>query len=156
MKIKIVAAGSKMPGWVEQGCGEYLKRMPKDMQVSLLEIPLSKRHKNSAQEQLKQQEGAKMLTKVGSRDWVVALEVEGEAWSTLKLSAQLGEWRRLGKDIVMLIGGPDGLSEQCRQRADHCWSLSALTLPHPLARLLVIEQLYRAWSVVQGHPYHRQ
>ena len=96
-----------------------------------------------------------MLARIGSGHWVIALDVKGRSWSTPKLAQQLAAWQMDGRDVDLLVGGPDGLGEACRKRADQSWSLSALTLPHPLVRVLLVEQLYRAWSINQGHPYHR-
>jgi 23S rRNA (pseudouridine1915-N3)-methyltransferase len=156
MRIHIQAIGTKMPNWVEQGCQQYLKRMPREMQVTLTEFPLARRYKNSDLQKMIQQEGTQMLTQITSRNMVVAMEVKGKAWTTLELSRQLEQWRSSGSDIVVMIGGPDGLAGICQQRANVLWSLSPLTLPHPLVRIVLIEQLYRAWSILQGHPYHRE
>ena len=155
MRIKVIAVGTKMPTWVEQGSQEYCKRMPRDMQVQFREIPLAKRPKNADPDKLRKQEGEQILAQVSVNDWVVALEVKGRTWSTHDLSDQMSRWRMSGQDLTLLIGGPDGLSEECRQRANQLWSLSPLTLPHPLVRVILAEQLYRAWTVLQGHPYHR-
>jgi 23S rRNA (pseudouridine1915-N3)-methyltransferase len=102
------------------------------------------------------QEGQAMLDRIGSADYVVALDVGGKQVDTAGLAGKLEDWQSLGRDIVLLIGGPDGLSEDCLSRADARWSLSALTLPHPLVRIVLVEQLYRAHSLLQGHPYHRE
>src|SRR5690554_5952005 len=104
---------------------------------------------------LMQRESDAILTAVGPRDRVIALEVGGRPWSTEKLASQLESWQQEGQDVSFLVGGPDGLAEACRQRADQQWSLSPLTLPHPLVRILLAEQLYRAWSITRNHPYHR-
>ncbi|WP_431688050.1 23S rRNA (pseudouridine(1915)-N(3))-methyltransferase RlmH [Hahella sp. NBU794] len=156
MRIKLIAVGGKMPGWVEQGYNEYVKRMPRDMPLQLIEIPMPRRQKNADPQKLKIQEGESILHSLGSSDHVVALEVEGKPWSTPQLSQQMERWRMSGQDVVLLVGGPDGLSDACRARANQQWSLSPLTLPHPLVRVLLAEQLYRAWTILQGHPYHRE
>ncbi len=155
MQIRILAVGTKMPAWVEQGCHEYAKRMPRELAVEIQEIPMAKRHKNADAAQLQRQEGAQLLGQVTPRDHVVALEVNGKAWTTRQLADQIERWQLMGGNVALLIGGPDGLSEECRQRANQQWSLSPLTLPHPLVRVILAEQIYRAWSVVKGHPYHR-
>lgn len=116
---------------------------------------MAKRHKNADAAQLQRQEGAQLLGQVTPRDHVVALEVNGKAWTTRQLADQIERWQLMGGNVALLIGGPDGLSEECRQRANQQWSLSPLTLPHPLVRVILAEQIYRAWSVVKGHPYHR-
>lgn len=155
MHIHLLAVGSKMPGWVQQGYEEYARRMPPECRLNLVEIPLAKRGKTSAVEQLKQQEGEKLLAAVpkNSRFW--ALDSGGRSWSTEQLAGQLADWLQGGQDIALLIGGPDGLAPDCLQQADGRWSLSPLTLPHPLVRIIVAEQLYRAMSILKHHPYHK-
>jgi 23S rRNA (pseudouridine1915-N3)-methyltransferase len=96
-----------------------------------------------------------MLGAVGERERVIALDVAGRGCSTEQLAGQLRDWLQDGRDLSLLIGGPDGLAAECLARADQRWSLSPLTLPHPLVRVLLAEQLYRAWTLVSGHPYHR-
>jgi len=156
LKVKICAIGSKMPAWVTEGCQVYLDRMPREFQVSVNAVALVKRHKNVGAAQLKIQEGKSLLEKISPQDVVVAMEEKGDAWSTRELANKLNDWRHGGRDVALLVGGPDGLADSCRQRANAQWSLSPLTLPHALVRIIIAEQLYRAWSVLQGHPYHRE
>ena len=144
-----------MPEWVSQGYNEYARRMPPELSLDLVEIPLAHRGKNPDIPRLMQREGDAILSALGPRDRVIALEVGGRNWSTEKLAGQLESWQLDGRDVSFLVGGPDGLADICRDRADQLWSLSALTLPHPLVRILLAEQLYRAWSVTRNHPYHR-
>jgi 23S rRNA (pseudouridine1915-N3)-methyltransferase len=144
-----------MPEWVNQGYNEYARRMPPELSLDLVEIPLAHRGKNPDIPRLMQREGDAILSTLGPRDRVIALEVGGRNWSTEKLAGQLESWQLDGRDVSFLVGGPDGLADACRDRADQLWSLSALTLPHPLVRILLAEQLYRAWSVTRNHPYHR-
>ncbi|SFM01527.1 23S rRNA (pseudouridine1915-N3)-methyltransferase [Marinobacter salarius] len=144
-----------MPEWVSQGYNEYARRMPPELSLDLVEIPLAHRGKNPDIPRLMQREGDAILSALGPRDRVIALEVGGRNWSTEKLAGQLENWQLDGRDVSFLVGGPDGLADICRDRADQLWSLSALTLPHPLVRILLAEQLYRAWSVTRNHPYHR-
>lgn len=155
MKIQILAVGTRMAAWVEQGCAEYLKRMPRDMPVTIREIPLARGQKSADPEKLKRLEAAQLLARITPQDLVVALEVQGKPWTTPDLARQMENWRMSGRDVQLLVGGPDGLAESCRKRANSQWSLSPLTLPHPLVRVVLAEQLYRAWSILQGHPYHR-
>lgn len=155
MRIKMIAVGSKMPSWVEDGYREYCKRLPKDFSLQLVEIPMSKRGKNVDLERAIRKEGELMLSAIPDGDHVVSLEVEGKAWSTEQLVKQSDQWRMEGNNVSLLIGGPDGLAPSCQQRAKQRWSLSPLTLPHPLVRVLLAEQLYRAWSILHNHPYHR-
>lgn len=158
MKIRIVAAGGKMPAWVQEGYNEYAKRLPRELTLEMVEVPLGNRgQKNSAAlvEKARQKEGEAMLAALGPRDHVVALDVKGKSWSTEQLSRELAGWQMSGDNVSLLIGGPDGLSAECLQRASQRWSLSALTMPHPLVRVLLAEQLYRAWTLLAGHPYHK-
>ena len=144
-----------MPGWVSEGYLEYAKRLPRECELVLREIAPSKRSKNANLAQIRTEEGERLMAVISPEDWVVALEVKGKAWSTPDLSAQIEDWMREGKKPALVVGGPEGLSDQIRQRANLQWSLSPLTLPHPLVRVLVAEQIYRAWSLLKGHPYHR-
>lgn len=155
MRIKIIAVGTKMPAWVSDGFHEYAKRMPTDAQLELVEIPLAQRGKNTDIARAIKQEGDQILAALAPTDRVIALEVKGRNWSTEQLAGAFSEWQMEGRNVALLIGGPDGLSDTCRARADQQWSLSALTLPHPLVRILLAEQLYRAWSITRNHPYHR-
>ncbi len=155
MKVRVLAIGPKMPDWVAQGAGEYLKRMPRELPVEFVPLALGSRGKNSSMATAIAQEGDVMLAAIKPTDHVVALDLSGKPWSTIQLSEQLQQWREQAKDIVILIGGPDGLDSRVLARADQKWSLSNLTLPHPLVRVLLAEQLYRAWSITQNHPYHK-
>jgi 23S rRNA (pseudouridine1915-N3)-methyltransferase len=155
MKLKLLAVGQKMPQWVNDGYQEYARRLPRDCSLQLTEIAPAKRGKTSQPQQWMQDEGKRILTHIDSSDHVVALDVPGKPWSTPQLAEQLATWQQLGSDVCLLIGGPDGLDPSCLQRANQSWSLSNLTLPHPLVRVLLAEQLYRAWTVLQNHPYHR-
>ena len=155
MRISLIAVGSKMSAWVEQGYAEYARRMPADCDLQLVEIPAGKRGKGADIARITQQEGEKMLAAVPKGARIVTLEVTGRAWSTEDLSKELDNWLHDGRDVALLVGGPEGLSEECVVKAEQRWSLSKLTLPHPLVRIVVAEQLYRAWSILQNHPYHR-
>ncbi|NQZ29808.1 MAG: 23S rRNA (pseudouridine(1915)-N(3))-methyltransferase RlmH [Oceanospirillaceae bacterium] len=155
MKIKLLAVGTKMPAWVTTGINEYTKRMPREMSVEIIELPIGPRGKGADLKRAIKKEGDAMLAAIPSGDWVVALEVTGKTWSTEQLAGQMESWQLKGRNLSLLIGGPDGLDPRCSALADQKWSLSALTLPHPMVRILLSEQLYRAWSVIQGHPYHK-
>lgn len=144
-----------MPGWVTDGYQEYARRMPRELPLELVEVPMAHRGKNPDVARLMQQEADAVLNAAGDRDRVVALEVGGRPWSTEDLARQLENWQLDGRDVSFLVGGPDGLHGSCRKRADQQWSLSPLTLPHPLVRIVLAEQLYRAWSITRNHPYHR-
>jgi 23S rRNA (pseudouridine1915-N3)-methyltransferase len=155
MKLRILAVGTRMPDWVAAGCNEYGKRMPPELRVQAIEIPLGNRGKNQSAAQAIESESQALLKAMGPRDFVVALDVLGKTMSTEKLAVALTDWQMEGRDISLLIGGPDGLSAACLARANMRWSLSELTLPHPLVRIVLMEQLYRAWTINANHPYHR-
>ena len=150
-RLRILAVGTRMPDWVQEGFAEYRKRLPREYAVELRELPLSRRTGARAIDE----EGDALLAALHADEQVIALEVSGEAWSSENLAASLRRWHDDGNRIAFLIGGPAGLAEACRARAARQWSLSPLTLPHPLVRIVLIEQLYRAWTILGGHPYHR-
>lgn len=156
MRIQIVAVGNKMPSWVSEGCKEYLRRFPTDLAVNIVEIPPGKRGKNADIPRILQKEGELMLKAVGKGHRIVTLEVTGKSWTTPQLAQQLTEWQYDGRDVSLLVGGPEGLAPECTAASQQRWSLSALTLPHPMVRVILAESLYRAWSVMQNHPYHRE
>lgn len=145
-----------MSSWVQDGYQEYARRMPRECSLKLTEIALARRSKSQPVEKSMCEEGQRMLSSIAANRRVIALDVKGKSWSTRQLAGQLEEWLPDGRNVSLLVGGPDGLSAECLQRAEQHWSLSPLTLPHPLVRIIVAEQLYRAWSVLAGHPYHRQ
>jgi 23S rRNA (pseudouridine1915-N3)-methyltransferase len=155
MKCRLIAAGTRLPDWVNSGFSEYQKRLRSPLVLELKEIPIAPRRAGEKPQRAIQREGADMLAALGADDYVVALEITAKAISTEQLSLWLAERMRDGRSLALLIGGPDGLAPQCRERADRGWSLSPLTLPHGLVRVVVAEQLYRAMSLLAGHPYHR-
>ena len=155
MIIHLIAVGNRMPRWVQQGYEEYAKRLPPECALKLVEIAAGKRGKNADLTRVQRGETERLLGAVPKGADPVALEVDGRSWSTPELSKRLQEWMLGGQDIALLVGGPEGLGAAARQAASELWSLSPLTLPHPLVRILVAEQLYRAWSMLRNHPYHR-
>ncbi|WP_110021533.1 23S rRNA (pseudouridine(1915)-N(3))-methyltransferase RlmH [Pantoea ananatis] len=156
MKLQLVAVGTKMPDWVQTGFMEYLRRFPKDMPFELTEVPAGKRGKNADIKRILEKEGEAMLAATGKGNRIVTLDIPGQPWETPQLAQQLERWKQDGRDISLLIGGPEGLAPACKAAAEQSWSLSTLTLPHPLVRVLVAESLYRAWSITTNHPYHRE
>jgi 23S rRNA (pseudouridine1915-N3)-methyltransferase len=156
MRISVVAVGTKMPSWVNTGMDEYTRRLPRDLKLVWREIPLARRGKEVNVPQVCAAEGAQILKAIPPGDRVIALDVQGRRLSTEDLARQLEAWQMSAENYSVLIGGPDGLSPECLARADQRWSLSDLTLPHPLVRVLLAEQLYRAWTITVNHPYHRQ
>ena len=155
MKLRIVAVGSKMPGWVESGYAEYARRMPPELRLELVEIPLAPRRKGETPGRALQLETTAILKAVPERHRMILLDVTGKGWSTAQLAQNLAAWQASGDSLCFVIGGPDGVDATCSDRADECWSLSPLILPHPLVRIVLAEQLYRAWSINASHPYHR-
>jgi 23S rRNA (pseudouridine1915-N3)-methyltransferase len=155
MHIMVAAVGQRMPQWVNEAWDEYTRRMPNNLGLSLREIPLAKRGKNADTARLRTAESEALYAAVPARTTVVALDVKGQSWSTEMLAEKLENWMRDGRDLGFMIGGPDGISQGIMQKADTRWSLGPLTLPHPLVRVVLAEQLYRAWTITQNHPYHR-
>jgi 23S rRNA (pseudouridine1915-N3)-methyltransferase len=155
MKCRLIAAGTRLPDWVNSGFHEYQRRLRAPLSLELHEIPVATRRPGENPGRAMLREGTGMLDALGKDDFVVALEIAGKSMSTEQLSVWLSERMRDGRPLALLVGGPDGLSPQCLDRADQSWSLSPLTLPHALVRVVVAEQLYRAVSLLAGHPYHR-
>ncbi len=156
MKIRILSPGKKLPGWINQGFAEYAKRMPNECKVELIELNLAKRaKKNYSSIQAKQEELAFFEKALHKNDHIIALHEKAKAISTVGFSQQLATWQGLGKDVAILIGGPDGLADELLQKAHQKFKLSDLTLPHAMVRVLLAEQLYRAYTITIGHPYHR-
>ena len=155
MRIHLVAVGTRMPGWVQEGFSEYAGRLPHECRLVLQQIPMARRNRGSSTAQLQREEAERMTAAIPAGTLRVALEVKGSEWSTEQLSGQLSRWMLDGRDVALLVGGPDGLEPSLSASCEQRWSLSRLTLPHPLVRVMVAEQVYRAWSLLRGHPYHR-
>lgn len=155
MKIHLLAVGARMPDWVEKGYAEYAGRLPRECALHLLEISAGKRGSHGDLARIVRTEGERLLAAVPTGSRLIALDERGQEWNTVELAEQLSGWLQEGRDVSLLVGGPDGLDAACRERAERRWSLSRLTLPHPLVRVIVAEQLYRAWSLLRNHPYHR-
>lgn len=155
MRIQLLAVGQKMPTWVDLGYKEYAHRMPAEAKLELKEIAPGKRGKNADINRIVTEEGKRLIAAIPKASHVVVLDVEGKSHSTQQLAKRMDDWMHSGQDICLLVGGPEGLSKECRALANEKWSLSPLTFPHPLVRVILAEQLYRAWSLLRNHPYHR-
>ncbi len=155
MQIHLIAVGNRMPEWVSQGYDEFARRMPPECRLNLIEIPPVKRTKAADIKRLVRQEGERMLEAVPKNALIVTLDVSGRQWRTEELAQQLDAWMQEGRDIALLVGGPEGLAPACQAQAERSWSLSPLTFPHPLVRIIVAEQLYRATTILKHHPYHK-
>jgi len=155
MRIYLISVGQKMPGWVKQGYEEYAKRMPRECELILKEIPAGKRGKNSDIQRITRDEGERMLAALPKHCHIVTLDIPGKNWTTANLATAMTGWLDNGQDVALLVGGPEGLADSVKKLARESWSLSKLTFPHPLVRIVVAEQIYRAWSIINNHPYHR-
>lgn len=156
MHIRLLAVGDRQPTWVDDACENYRARLPREWKFRIDCIATARRSRNNKSQDAMLAEGAQLLARVKSDEQLVLLDEKGEQYSSQGLATRLSEWQADGRDLCFVIGGPDGVSDACRQRADSIWSLSRLTLPHGLARVLFVEQIYRAWSLQNGHPYHRE
>ncbi|MGH8161488.1 MAG: 23S rRNA (pseudouridine(1915)-N(3))-methyltransferase RlmH [Gammaproteobacteria bacterium] len=154
MRVRLLTVSGRPPAWAEAAFREYAKRLPPALKFTAPRIPLARGHARDARRAMAG-EGARLLAALTPEETVVALDERGESWTTTVLARRLKSWQMSRRDVAFLVGGPDGLAPACRERADLAWSLSALTLPHALVRVLVAEQLYRAVSLNAGHPYHR-
>ena len=156
MIVYVAAIGQAMPDWVTQGVKQYTDRLPKNsLSLHWLQIRAEKRHKQANIARLLDIEGEKLLSAVPPHTELIALDRLGTAIDTPALAKKIGQYKDIGQSICIVIGGPEGLSDKVLSAAHHRWSLSALTLPHPLVRILLAEQVYRAWSILSHHPYHR-
>ncbi len=155
MNIFLLAVGTKMPDWVTQGYNEYAQRLPVKCALVLKEIPAEKRLKNSNINAVTEKESEKIKAAIPNNCRLVVLDVKGKSWSTEQLAIRMQDWMMGGQDVALVIGGPDGLSQDILSQAQEKWSLSALTFPHPLVRVILAEQIYRAYTVTENHPYHR-
>jgi 23S rRNA (pseudouridine1915-N3)-methyltransferase len=156
MRIRVLAVGSRMPEWVRENCADYALRLRSSLKLTLLEIPAGPRGVQRTPQAALRIEAKRLLVALRPKEFVVALDEKGDEFTTRQFASWLGARRRDGRDVVFLIGGPDGLDPDVLARADFKLSLSRLTLPHALARVLLAEQLYRAQSVLENHPYHRE
>ena len=155
MHIRLLAVGDRQPSWVEEAFGIYTARFPREWKFRLDAITTVRRSKNDKSQHAMATEGEQILARLSTTEQVVLLDERGKELTSRILAARLTDWQADSRDLCFIIGGPDGVSDSIRRRADFTWSLSQLTLPHGMARVLLAEQLYRAWSLQTGHPYHR-
>ena len=155
MQIHIIAVSHRTPAWVHQAYAEYAKRMPAHVRLQFKQVPAKKRSKGADLRRLLRDESERVLTATPAGARTIALERAGRALDTQGLVRAMNDWLREGRDVALWIGGPDGLAPECIAKAHEKWSLSPLTLAHPLVRVLLVEQLYRAWSIIANQPYHR-
>jgi 23S rRNA (pseudouridine1915-N3)-methyltransferase len=156
VRVTILSVGHKMPAWIQEGFHEYARRMPPEIRVEMVELKPEERGAGKSAEKAKELEGERLIAAVPAGATLLALDEKGRAVTTQGLSVMLSEWMRDAVHPVFAIGGADGLSAAVKERSDKLISLSALTLPHALVRVVLAEQLYRAWSILARHPYHRE
>lgn len=156
MQIDLIAVGKRLPDWINAACNEYLKRLPKQVQLSLVEINPADRARKNSVDNYKQQEEERILAAINPKNLLFVLDENGRSISSKGLAKKLGAWIDDNQSVSVVIGGADGLTNMLKNQATEVWSLSELTLPHALVRVVLIEQIYRAWSILNNHPYHRE
>ncbi|MCH7881455.1 MAG: 23S rRNA (pseudouridine(1915)-N(3))-methyltransferase RlmH [Proteobacteria bacterium] len=156
MLIQIIAVGRKMPTWVEAACEDYLKRMPREIDIQITAIALAQRKAKDSIDSYQRQEAAQIVKKIVPGSFSIALDEQGKQWASNDWAQQLEHWMQHYPRVNLIIGGPDGLDDECRQNCQQTISLGRMTMPHALVRVVLVEQLYRAWSLLKGHPYHRE
>jgi 23S rRNA (pseudouridine1915-N3)-methyltransferase len=156
MRISILAVGTRLPGWINQGVGEYSKRFPPEIKFQINEIQADKRSKSSTAEKVLKAEAGRISAAISKGSHLIVLDEKGKKQRTTTLAKNMESWMREGINIDFVIGGADGIHKDLKERANERWSLSDFTLAHGLARVLLVEQLYRAWTVIRNHPYHRE
>ena len=155
LKITLITIGNKMPAWVDQAVKEYSKRLQDGISVSIIEIPLMRRGKSSDITRIMEKEMTMMRAAIPNNSRLIALDVTGESFTSEQLAGKIARLQQVASHLCFLIGGPEGLSAELIKQSDERWSLSMLTLPHTLVRVTLLEALYRAWSILQNHPYHK-
>ena len=155
MKIHIIAVGKKQPDWVNRGFQEYIKRLNQEVTIQLKEIVAVTHYKNMTANEIKQKEACKIRSAIPRHTLLIVLDEQGKSLTSENLASEMQQWQDSGQDVSLVIGGAEGLEKKLIDEADNCWSLSTFTLPHGLVRILLAEQIYRAWSILKCHPYHR-
>jgi 23S rRNA (pseudouridine1915-N3)-methyltransferase len=155
MKIKILSLGDKPPKWVTDGFDEYKKRLSKSIPLELIELPIAKRIKTGNPKLWMEQEAKTILSKLNPNDYLVILDVASKVISTEELASKMDSWKQNSPNVVILIGGPDGIDQSIKSISKEKISISKMTFPHPIVRIIIAEQLYRAYTILEGHPYHK-
>jgi 23S rRNA (pseudouridine1915-N3)-methyltransferase len=155
MRITILAVGTRMQSWVTEGVTAYSHRLPRHIQLQVTEIAPGQRAARIPVARAMQKEAEQLIKRANGADVTIALDEAGTLKSSAELATDMKTWLNDAPHVAFMIGGADGLTDRCKKEADHLWSLSKLTLPHGLVRVVLVEQLYRAWTILQGHPYHR-
>lgn len=155
LKITLITLGNKMPDWITQGSNDYAKRFNDGIHVKIIEIPLIRRNKSSDLTRILEKESALIKEALPTGAHIIALDVEGKSFSSEQLALKITQLQQTTSHLCFLIGGPEGLSQKILEGCNERWSLSKLTLPHPLVRIILLETLYRAWSIINNHPYHK-
>lgn len=156
MIIHFITVGQKMPKWVQDGYAEYAKRLPKSCALKLVELPMAQRGKSGSADKYKAEEAKRIMAAIPKGAQLIVLDEHGQQVTTKGLAEKLEDWLASGQDVALVVGGPDGLEKSLIEQAKWKWGLSKLTMPHPMVRILVAEQVYRAYSVINNHPYHRE
>lgn len=156
MRIKLVTVGRRPAAWKREAFEEYARRLPARIGLEVINVMPAPRTGRSSGEAAKRREAERLRAVLGALARIIALDELGRQWSSAELAARLDAWRRDGRDVILVVGGPDGLDRTLLEAADEVWSLSRLTLPHALVPIIVAEQLYRAWTIINNHPYHRE
>lgn len=155
MNIHVITVGQRLPSWIGEGYQDYARRLPQQCSLHLVEVATARRGKSGNPTQWQQDECRRLLAAIPANSQVIACDEHGESWTTEEVAKHLQTWMNEGRDVALLVGGPDGLAPLCLERATRKWALSALTLPHGLVRVILAEQIYRAFSLLNHHPYHR-
>ena len=156
MQIQVINVAQKMPVWVDTACNDYIRRLPRELSLKIVTLPLSSRKSKQPSANLKQRESALIIEKLARGSMNIALDENGDCWDSKKWSQQLKRWMFDFSQVNLIIGGPDGLSEDCLTACQQKVALGRMTMPHALVRVVLVEQLYRASTILQGHPYHRE
>jgi 23S rRNA (pseudouridine1915-N3)-methyltransferase len=156
MQIQVINVAQKMPAWVDAACNDYSRRLPRELALEFVTLPLSSRKSKQSSANLKQRESALIIEKLARGSMNIALDENGDCWDSKQWSQQLKRWMFDFSQVNLIIGGPDGLSDDCLTACQQKVALGRMTMPHALVRLVLLEQLYRAWTIYQGHPYHRE